>query len=274
LTARLKANVVKETMKTIRGTLNAGKTAPLPDVECYLPSVESSGIGIVIFPGGGYGNLATHEGRDYAKFFSRVGIACFVTKYRLGSAGHRHPEMLEDALAAISTVKSRAKEFAINPEKLGVMGSSAGGHLAAHSLVAWQQYQREVSLRPRFGILCYPVIASQGPYAHAGSMANLAGDNPSPELLDALSCDKHVSAETPPCFLWHTGEDTGVPLENSILFATALRKHSIPFELHLYHKGGHGLGLGAPFDWAHECLRWIEETAQPSVALRSGDPRA
>jgi len=261
-------------MNTIRGSLSTGKTAPSPDIECWLPSGDPSGVGIVIFPGGGYGHLAAHEGSDYAKFLSRAGIACFVTKYRLGSEDHRHPEMLEDALAAISTVRSHAAEFSIDPEKLGVMGSSAGGHLAAHSLVAWQQYESEISLRPSFGILCYPVIASRGPYAHAESMTNLAGDNPSPELLDALSCDKHVSAETPPCFLWHTGEDMGVPLENSILFATALRQHSVPFELHLYHKGGHGLGLGASFDWAHECLRWIEETAQPGVALRCGDPRA
>jgi acetyl esterase/lipase len=182
--------------------------------------------------------------------------------------------MLEDALAAISTVRSRANEFSVDPDKLGVMGSSAGGHLAAHTLVAWYRYESKIPLRPSFGILCYPVIVSQGPHVHEGSMRNLAGENPSAELLDELSCDKQVSAETPPCFLWHTGEDAGVPLENSILFAAALRKHGIPFELHLYHKGGHGLGLDAPFDWSSNCLRWIEETAQPSVALRRGDPRA
>jgi acetyl esterase/lipase len=235
-----------------------------------LPESDPSGVGIIIFPGGGYGGLAAHEGAGYAQFLCSAGVACFVVKYRLGPEGHRHPAMLEDALAAIATVRSRAKEFAINPAKLGVMGSSAGGHLAAHSLVAWQQYESRVSLRPSFGILCYPVIVSHGPHAHQGSIRNLAGEKPSPELLHELSCDKHVCAETPPCFLWHTAEDTAVPLENSTLFAAALRKHSIPFELHLYHKGRHGLGLGAPFDWSKECLRWIEETAQPDVPLRLG----
>lgn len=218
--------------------------------------------------------MAAHEGEGYAQFLCSAGIACFVVKYRLGSEGHRHPEMLEDALAAISVVRSRSAEFAVDPSKLGVMGSSAGGHLAAHTLVAWQRYESKIPLRPSFGVLCYPVIASCGPHAHEGSIRNLAGEHPAPELLDELSCHKHVSAETPPCFLWHTGEDATVPLENSIMFATALRKHSIPFELHIYHKGRHGLGLGTPFDWSNECLRWIEETAQPSVALRRGKPRA
>lgn len=215
----------------------------------------------MILPGGGYGDLAEHEGKGYAEYFSKAGIACFVVSYRLGSQGFRHPAMLEDALAAIYTIRSAAREYHVEPHHLGIMGSSAGGHLAAHTLVAWNQYKSDISLRPDFGILCYPVVTSQGPYAHTGSMLNLAGDSASPELLNELSCDKQVSAETPPCFLWHTGEDTGVPLENSILFASALRRHGVPFELHLYHKGEHGLGLGAPFDWAPECLRWMDEIA-------------
>lgn len=260
-------------MKTIRGSLDSGKTDPSPDIECWLPSGEPSGVGVVIFQGGGYRRLAEHEGPGYAAFLARAGIACFVTKYRLGSQGHRHPEMLEDALAAIATVRSRAAEFAVDPGKVGVMGSSAGGHLAAHALVAWRPYERGIALRPDFGILCYPVIVSRGPYAHADSMASLAGADASPELLDALSCDRHVSAETPPCFLWHTGEDTAVPPENSMVFASALRRHHVPFELHLYHKGAHGLGLSAPFPWAQECLRWIEETVQPAVPLRREDAR-
>ena len=259
---------MKWIMKTISGNLDNAKTAPSPAIECWLPASEPGGVGILIFPGGGYGGLAAHEGEEYARFLCSAGVACFVVRYRLGTEGYRHPAMLEDALAAISTVRSRADEFAVDPAKLGVMGSSAGGHLAAHALVAWQQYESKIPLRPSFGVLCYPVITSHGPYAHEGSMHNLAGERPSQELLDELSCDKLVSVETPPCFLWHTGEDAGVPLENSIMFATALRKHGISFELHLYHKGAHGLGLGAPFDWSGECLRWIEETTQPGVALR------
>jgi len=139
------------------------------------------------------------------------------------------------------------------------MGSSAGGHLAAHALVGWPQYASAVSLRPDFGILCYPVIFSDGLYAHKGTMRNLAGENISAEQLEELSCERHVTADTPPCFLWHTGEDAAVPLENSLAFATALRRNKVPFELHVYNQGRHGLGLGAPFDWGGECLRWILE---------------
>jgi len=255
-------------MQTIKGSLDSGQTGPSPDIVCRAPEKPGSGIGIIIFPGGGYGCLAEHEGEGYARYLADAGVACFVVQYRLGSQGHRHPAMLEDALAAIATVRSRADEFGVDPTKLGVMGSSAGGHLTAHALVAWPQYESAVSLRPDFGILCYPVIASQGPFAHKGSMGNLAGPDAPVELLDTLSCEKQVTEDTPPCFIWHTGEDAGVPLENSMMFASALRQCGVPFELHLYHKGRHGLGLGAPFDWGRECLRWLEETMQPDVPLR------
>ncbi len=261
-------------MNTIRGKLDSGKTAPSPQIDCWVPERDPSGIGIIIFPGGGYSGLAEHEGEGYARYLCSAGISCFVVKYRLSPQGYHHPAMLEDALAAICTVRTRSADMAVDSHKLGVMGSSAGGHLAAHALVAWPQYASDISLRPDFGVLCYPVITSRGQFVHKGSILNLAGDNPSPELLDEISCEKHVSADTPPCFLWHTGEDSGVPLENSILFASALREVRVPFELHLYQRGTHGLGLNAPFDWAPECLRWIEETAQPSVALRRGKPRA
>jgi acetyl esterase/lipase len=247
-------------MLTITGTLTNAATAPAPEIECWLPEKNTKGLGIVVFPGGGYGDLSSHEGRGYAAHFNRAGIACFVVKYRLGSAGHRHPQMLEDALAAIYTIKSRAAEFTIHPQKVGLMGSSAGGHLAAHTLVSWQNHQSPIHLRPAFGILCYPVITASGPYAHQGSIRNLAGESPPPALLKALSCNLHVSTMTPPCFLWHTAEDTVVPMENSLLFAAALRRHTIPFELHLYNEGRHGLGLNTPFDWASTCIRWLEQT--------------
>ena len=247
-------------MKTTKGRLRTGKTGPSPSIECWIPKRDRKGIGLIILPGGGYGGLAEHEGKGYAEHFSSAGIACFVVTYRLGSQGFRHPAMLEDALSAICTIRSCASDFGIAPDKLGIMGSSAGGHLAAHTLVAWHQYESDVSLRPDFGILCYPVISSTGAHAHTGSMQNLAGDAPAPALLAELSCEKHVSAETPPCFIWHTGEDAGVPLENSMMFASALRKNGVPFELHLYARGGHGLGLGAPFSWETDCLRWIKET--------------
>jgi acetyl esterase/lipase len=248
-------------MKTIQGSLASGQTAPSPTITCYPATTTPNGVGIIIFPGGGYGGLADHEGKGYADALVKAGISCFVVRYRLGPDGHRHPAMLEDALAAVATIRSKADAFGIDPTRLGVMGSSAGGHLAAHALTAWHTYESPVSLRPDFGILCYPVILSQGSFINKGSIHNLAGGDASAELLAGLSCDRHVSKRTPPCFLWHTVEDQAVPVENSMAFATALRAHGVPFEMHIYPFGRHGLGLGASFDWLRPCLRWIDETS-------------
>lgn len=245
--------------KALVGQLASAATDPRPPIDCWIPERDANGAGLIIFPGGGYGNLAAHEGRGYAEYFSARGVACFVVSYRLGSQGFRHPAMLEDALAAVHVVRSRASEFGVDPQKIGVMGSSAGGHLAAHALVAWSEYEGEVSLRPDFGVLCYPVICSRPPHAHAGSMRNLAGDDAGDSLLDSLACEKRVKRTTPPCFIWHTGDDGAVPVENSMLFAAALRAQQVPFELHIYERGRHGLGLGAPFSWGVDCLRWIAE---------------
>jgi acetyl esterase/lipase len=245
------------TQHTITAHLTHATTHPAPEITCYIPDDNPHNIGLIIFPGGGYRHHAEHEGAGYAEFFCDAGIACFVVPYRVGTDGHRHPAMLEDALAAIETVRTRADEFGIHPDKLGIMGSSAGGHLTAHTSVAWHTYESPVSLRPDFAILCYPVIVSTGEFAHAGSMENLAGENPPRNLLESLSPDQHVSDKTPPCFLWHTVEDASVPVENSFIFASALRQHNVPFELHIYDKGRHGLGLSAPFDWSSACLRWI-----------------
>ncbi|MCE9614211.1 MAG: alpha/beta hydrolase [Lentisphaerae bacterium] len=248
-------------MKILTGSLASGTTHPSPSLACWMPEHKGSGLGLIIFPGGGYGGLAEHEGRGYAEHFAKAGVACFVVTYRLGSAGFRHPAMLEDALAAIGTVRAHASELGVDPNRLGVMGSSAGGHLAAHAMGAWDRYASDVSLRPDFGVLCYPVILARGAHGHAGSMRNLAGDQASEALLESLSCERMVSATSPPCFLWHTGDDGAVPVENSLAMAQALRRHGVPFELHIYPKGAHGLGLGAPYGWAADCLRWMQETA-------------
>lgn len=244
----------------IRGALSSGTTAPSPEIEVYPAEGENRKTGIIVFPGGGYGGLAEHEGKGYAEYMAAVGFTCFVVKYRLGSAGHRHPAMLEDALAAIHTVRAGAATFGIESDRIGVMGSSAGGHLTAHALVGWPAYGSEVSLRPDFGVLCYPVILSTGEHSHKGSMRNLLGEHPDEALLKSVSCETGVTSDTPPTFLWHTNEDAGVPMENSVAFAMALRQADVPFELHIYQKGRHGLGLGTAFDWAGDCVRWLGET--------------
>ncbi len=245
-------------MKIIYGELPSGQTNPNPEITYYEPSSPVTDIAVIIFPGGGYGGLARHEGQGYAEFLSKAGMHAFVVQYRLGSAGHRHPAMLEDALSAIAAVRTQASDLGIHPAKIGIMGSSAGGHLAAHTLIAWHQYASNISLRPDFGILCYPVITSNPSHTHKGSMQNLLGKTPTQEQIEEVSCEKRVSEETSPCFLWHTYEDQAVPMENSLLFAQALREQGVPFELHIYPHGKHGLGLDTDFDWGSRCIQWIK----------------
>jgi acetyl esterase/lipase len=245
--------------------------ADRPTLTPYLPAPETaSGAAIVVCPGGGYGGLAAHEGRDYALWLNQHGVAAFVLKYRLGSRGYRHPVMLQDAARAVRTVRARAAEWGCDPRRIGLMGSSAGGHLASTLLTHFDAGRPEaadpverVSSRPDLGILCYPVI-TLGEFTHAGSKQNLLGPNPPAELVELLSNEKQVTRDTPPCFLWHTWEDPVVPVENTLQFAAALRRAGVPFDLHIYEKGGHGLGLGdrPPFarthPWAADCLYWLK----------------
>ncbi|HOB33879.1 MAG TPA: alpha/beta hydrolase, partial [Verrucomicrobiota bacterium] len=235
------------------GAPGALGTAPrdVPTLTPFLPDAErASGAAIVICPGGAYQHLADHEGRVYAQWLNEHGVAAFVLKYRLGSDGYRHPRMLEDAARAVRTVRARASEWGIDPGRVGIMGSSAGGHLAATLLTHFDAgdpnsadvIERQSS-RPDIGILCYPVI-TMGPFTHRGSRNNLLGTNAPPELIEDLSNELRVRKDTPPCFIWHTVEDRTVPVENSLRFAEALRAAGVPFELHLYEKGAHGLGLG------------------------------
>ena len=255
----------------------------IPTLTAYLAeTTPHPAPAIVICPGGGYGGLAPHEGRDYALFLNQHGIRCFVLKYRLGSHGYRHPVMLQDAARAVRLVRSKAVAWNIDPTRVGIMGSSAGGHLASTLLTHFDAGQSNAtdpvdreSSRPDLGILCYPVI-TMGPNTHEGSKQNLLGRQPSPKWVDELSNEKQVSAETPPCFLFHTWEDPGVKLENALEFASALRRHGVPFDLHVYEKGRHGIGLGdkPPFDnahpWSADLVFWlktrgfIQEPAAPS----------
>ncbi|HEU5089116.1 MAG TPA: alpha/beta hydrolase [Roseiflexaceae bacterium] len=243
---------------------------PMPTITPYLAARDvATGAAMVILPGGGYGALAAHEGHDYAVWLNAHGISCFVTRYRLGSAGYRHPTMLTDAARALRFVRAHAAQWRLDPKRIGMMGSSAGGHLAATLLTHFDHGQPDAddhierqSSRPALGILCYPVI-SMTEWGHAGSRTNLLGENPTPELLHDLSNDQQVTPETPACFVWHTWEDASVPVENSLLFAAALRRHGVPFDLHVYQQGRHGIGLAdtAPFanphPWTHDLLFWL-----------------
>ncbi len=242
------------------------KTNDIPTLTTFLPEPgKATGAAMVICPGGGYGGLAQHEGRDYALWFREHGVAGFVVKYRLGSHGYRHPRMLEDVSRAVRIVRARAQEWKIDPHRVGIIGSSAGGHLASTLLThfdngnpsATDMIDRQSS-RPDLGILCYPVI-TMGQLTHAGSKRNLLGDNPSPELVQNLSNELQVTRQTPPTFLWHTAEDTVVPVENSLMFAEALRKAGVSFDLHIYEKGRHGLGLANGHPWTHDCLFFLKQ---------------
>ena len=232
----------------------------------------ATGAAMVICPGGGYGRLADHEGAGYARWLNDAGITAFVLKYRLGSAGYRHPVMLQDAARAVRLVRARAAGWGVDARRVGIIGSSAGGHLASTLLTHFDAGQPDSSdpterqsSRPDLGVLCYPVI-TMGEHTHQGSKKNLLGTNAPPELVQLLSNELQVTGDTPPCFLWHTVEDKAVPVENSLQFAGALRRQGVKFELHLYQKGGHGLGLGSrdwnPAEWhpwAAECRRWLRE---------------
>lgn len=242
----------------LTGFLPDATTAPAPHIRVFAPaSAKANGRALLIFPGGGYAHLAEHEGQGYADWFTQYGYTCFVVTYRLAPDGFRHPAMLEDAAAALHAVRTQAAAFGINPNAIGVIGSSAGGHLAASILVHFQRFP-SANVRPDFGILCYPVINLNSACTHIGSRNNLLGPAADPALCELLSCDLQVSPTTPPCFLWHTAEDAAVPAENSLRFAAALLHHKIPCELHVSQSGRHGLGLNAPFDWANAAIQWLD----------------
>ncbi len=241
-----------------------------PTIRVYLPSKETAtGAGVVICPGGGYGILAMdHEGHQVAKWFNRIGVAGFVLRYR-HSPKYRHPTPMNDAQRAVRFVRANSEKFGIAKNRVGIMGFSAGGHLASTVATHFDLGQENAkdavdreSCRPDFAVLCYPVISFTAEWSHAGSAKNLLGDKPDPAMLDNLSSDKQVTAETPPTFLFHTGEDTGVPVQNSLAFYGACVKAKVPAELHVYQQGPHGVGL-APADpalhgWKDRLGDWMK----------------
>ncbi len=254
------------------GALGTGSN-DIPTLTAFFPQAElATGAAMVICPGGGYGGLAPHEGQDYALWLNKQGIAGFVLKYRLGSHGYRHPRMLEDAARAMRLVRFHATEWMLDPQRVGIMGSSAGGHLASTLLTHFDAGQPaatdpidRLSCRPDIGILCYPVI-TMGQYTHKGSRENLLGKDPGAESIRDLSNELRVTSDTPRCFIFHTWDDPVVPVENSLMFAAALRQAGVQFDLHIYQHGPHGIGLGAKIDdpshwhpWTRDCQFWLVE---------------
>jgi len=243
--------------------------ADTPIMTPYLPPAgRATGTAIVIFPGGGYQHLSMEkEGSDVANWLAGAGVTTFVVRYRLGPSYH-HPTMLGDAQRAIRTVRARAAEWNVDPRRLGVIGFSAGGHLASTAGTHFDTANtssadaiERVSSRPDFLLLIYPVITMRDSVTHGGSRLNLLGREPAPELVRLLSNETQVTRETPPTFLVHSTDDRTVPVQNSLLFYDALKRNGVQAEMHVFEYGGHGFGL-APKDpvlsaWTTICESWM-----------------
>lgn len=252
--------------------------ADKPGVWVYPAKENSNGAAIVICPGGGYSIHATdHEGVQPAKYFNSIGVTAFVLRYRLSP--YRHPVPLMDAQRALRLVRAHADEFKIDKHRVGIMGFSAGGHLTSTSVThfdagdpAAADVVEKETCRPDFGILGYPVVSLTADYAHRGSGNNLFGKDATDEQLKSLSNELNVTKETPPLFLFHTSEDTGVPPENSISFYLACRKAGVPAELHIYQQGPHGVGLAnehpALSQWISNAGTWLRQNALLTTGTR------
>jgi acetyl esterase/lipase len=214
-------------------------------------AASNTRVAVVILPGGGYGTHAiNHEGHQIAEWLNGLGISGVIVEYRMSKGGYHHPVPLQDAQRAVRTVRARAVEFGIDPAKIGIIGFSAGGHLASAVITHWDGGDpaaadpvERVNSRPDFAVLCYPVIAFGEPFSHPGSQDNLLGKDADPALLRADTTEKHVTPQTPPTFILQTDADTVVPAEHAVAFYLALRKARVPAELHIYQPGRHGLGL-------------------------------
>jgi acetyl esterase/lipase len=252
-----------------------------PSIRMYSPeAAKRNGTAIVVCPGGGYGGLAIdHEGQQVGEFLRSHGITAFVLKYRLGPK-YNHPAPLNDVSRAIRMVRARAKEWNVAPNRVGVMGFSAGGHLASTVSTHFDGGDPKAadpvdqqSSRPDFSILCYPVISFTAPFSHMGSARNLLGQKPDPELLKNLSNETQVTEKTPPTFIFHTQEDTGVPPQNALAYYSALVEKKVPAELHIYQYGAHGVGLaiGDPVltTWKERLIGWLQTSGLLSDVKRA-----
>lgn len=236
-----------------------------PYLECFpLKTVNPVGA-VIVCPGGAYRTRAPHEGITVAQHFNQLGLHAFVVQYRVAPA--RFPAPQQDILRAVRLVRSMANKYNVRQDKIAVCGFSAGGHLAASSGIFFNRVNSlagdaadQFSPRPDALILCYPVISS-GKYANTGSFDNLLGAETDVAERAKLSLENHIRPDTPPAFLWHTADDTSVPVENSLLFSSALRSKEIPFELHVFPSGRHGLGLATEFPdiavWPKLCNTWL-----------------
>lgn len=244
---------------------------------------KANGAAFVICPGGGYGGLAAdHEGTQVAKWFNGLGVSAFVLHYRLGSQGYHYPTQLIDVQRAIRHVRANAKEYGIDPHRIGVIGFSAGGHLTSMAATLFDEKPPgatndsidQVSARPDVAVPCYPVISMSEAYMHRGSRKNLLGPNDADEeLAKKVSTDLRVTEKTPPVFLFQTDEDTAVPAENAVSFYLACRKHKVPAELHVYRPGPHGVGLylGDPVlgTWSGHLRDWLRNQGFLKPAQRT-----
>jgi len=238
-----------------------------PTLTPYLPSGNPTGTAVVVCPGGGYGGLAMdHEGDAIGRWLNGHGIAAFVLTYR-HAPKYQHPVPRMDVRRALQYVRANAGKWSLSPDRIGIMGFSAGGHLTGTAATqfakgnpAAEDPVSRVTSRPDFAIMVYPVVTLKPPFAHMGSRKNLLGRNAPDTLVNGMSLETQVTAETPPVFLVHTSEDRAVPAENSVHFYLALREAGVPAELHIFEKGRHGLGLGdgmAFGAWPELCMTWL-----------------
>ncbi|WP_281337010.1 alpha/beta hydrolase [Flavobacterium eburneipallidum] len=251
------------------GSINGISKVSEPTVTVFLADAKiANGTSVVICPGGGYHHLSINkEGYKIAQWLNTLGISAFVLKYRMPSDLTMKDKTigpLQDAQEALRTVRRNAEKWKLNPAKIGIIGFSAGGHLASTLAT---QFDKKVydskdntSTRPDFSILMYPVISMQDGITHKGSKTNLLGENPSAALIENYSNEKQVNATTPKTFIVHATDDKAVPVENSINYYLALKQNKIPVEIHLYENGGHGFGLGTDGtnkNWSKACENWL-----------------
>lgn len=246
--------------------------ADIPTLTPFWPEEgKATGAAMIVFPGGGYRNLAPHEGAPFAQWLASQGIAAFVLKYRLTTGGYKVPTTYLDAARAIRTVRSRAAEWSLDPKRIGVIGCSAGGHLAAMCVTQFDAGKADAadaieraSSRPDLAILCYAFILFDLP--NGDREERFLGPNGTPEQKRFLSPRLNVRSDTPPCFIWQTDADATVVSDNALTFATALREKSISFDLHIYKDGKHGIGLGSKdldpaklHPWTRDAAFWLKQ---------------